>query len=254
MKKKYITLFLPWVFAPVSMAQSYWQTPAFSTPNWPFQVQTASTFERTYQSHSYFQLQSSYHSNPQAQHVVSSTFARSRRSYITPRRDTRRHQIDYNDAVVQFERANAFYYGRGQQKDEVKAALWYERAAQQEHILAQRKLGFIYEHGIGVTQDYQQAMYWYKAAACQWDDNAQYKVGWLFMEGLGVQQSYSLARHWFMQAAAQGETNAQYHLGWLYEHGHGTESDQEEAIYWYEQAAEQGFQPAIDRLDIIWSF
>ncbi|MBL6734474.1 MAG: sel1 repeat family protein [Shewanellaceae bacterium] len=252
MKKKYIVLFLPWVFSPASMAQSYWPTSSFPAPNWHFQVQSSALLERTYQTHHYFQFQSSYYSNRQSHHDAGADFARSTRSYITPRRDTRRHQVDLNDAAVQFQRANAFYYGRGQQKDEVKAAIWYERAAQQEHILAQRKLGFIYEHGIGVTPDYQQAMYWYKAAACQWDDNAQYKVGWLFMEGLGVQQSYSLAYRWFLQAAAQGEMNAQYYLGWFYEQGYGVESDQEEAIYWYEQAAEQGFQPAIDRLDIIW--
>jgi hypothetical protein len=50
-------------------------------------------------------------------------------------------------------------------EDDVEAAKWFRRAAEQGHRLAESCLGRIYATGIGVPQDYVEAYKWYNLAA-----------------------------------------------------------------------------------------
>jgi len=49
--------------------------------------------------------------------------------------------------------------------DPAAAFMWFLRAAEQGHPLAQRDLGLLYEAGWGVRQDLQEAYFWYSLAA-----------------------------------------------------------------------------------------
>jgi TPR repeat protein len=49
-------------------------------------------------------------------------------------------------------------------QDFQQAARWYRVAAEQGHMIAQVRLGQLYEDGDGVIQDGQQAVFWYRKA------------------------------------------------------------------------------------------
>jgi len=62
------------------------------------------------------------------------------------------------DAESQLKSGNAYYFGRGVEKDYKEAVKWYTKAAEQGNAIAQYNLGNHYYKGEGVTQDYKQAV------------------------------------------------------------------------------------------------
>lgn len=65
-----------------------------------------------------------------------------------------RTKAEKGDAQSQFELGNAFYIGSlGVAKDQVEAAKWYRRAAEQDLPEAQHNLGVSYADGQGVAKD-----------------------------------------------------------------------------------------------------
>jgi len=62
-----------------------------------------------------------------------------------------------------------YYKGAGVPQDYETAVKWYTRAAEQDHIDAQFRLGAMYWSGIGVLRDYKAALKWYTLAAEQGD-------------------------------------------------------------------------------------
>ena len=63
--------------------------------------------------------------------------------------------------------------GRGVPKDDVQAALWYRRAAEQGYADAQYSLGLMYGVGEGVPKDEVQAYVWMNLAAAQGHESAR---------------------------------------------------------------------------------
>ena len=55
--------------------------------------------------------------------------------------------------------------------------LWYRRAADQGHALAQYNLGLRYAKGEGVIKDNKEAVKWYRKAAYQGYALSQYHLG-----------------------------------------------------------------------------
>jgi len=56
------------------------------------------------------------------------------------------------------------------------------------------------------SEGYKQAAYWWKKAAEQNHVVAQYKLGLLYKEGRGVPKDEEKAHYWFLKAAEQGST------------------------------------------------
>jgi TPR repeat protein len=71
----------------------------------------------------------------------------------------------------------------------------------------------LYDDGRGVPQDNLQAASWYRKAAEQGNADAQYSLGRLYYEGRGVPQDYAQAAAWHRKAAEQGDAVAQGSLG-----------------------------------------
>jgi hypothetical protein len=71
---------------------------------------------------------------------------------------------------------DAYANGKGLEKDWVKAAKWYRKAASQGEANSQFALGFIYEKGKGVKKDVAEAAKWYGKAAEQGNDYAADKL------------------------------------------------------------------------------
>ena len=127
----------------------------------------------------------------------------------------------------------------------VKAAYWYRRAAEQGDPQAQLDLGRRYRDGVGVEQDYDKAVYWCCKAA---EQNYFFAMGELrYLYGYRLNQPEK-AVYWSRRAAEQGYTEEQWRLGQMYEQGFGVAKDDSQAVYWYRKAAEQDTPIAMDAL------
>jgi TPR repeat protein len=89
-------------------------------------------------------------------------------------------------------------------QDYKQAINWYRLAAEQEHVLAQSNLGFMYEKGQGVAQNYKEAMTWYRLAAEKNNALAQYNLGVMYAYGQGASQDYAHAYVWFNLSTTNG--------------------------------------------------
>ena len=74
--------------------------------------------------------------------------------------------------------------GDGVGQNEVLAAAWFRRAAEQGHAEAQYSLGVMYNDGTGVVQDKEQAAEWFRKASAQGHVLAR----WMYNFGTGVHQ------------------------------------------------------------------
>jgi TPR repeat protein len=129
-----------------------------------------------------------------------------------------------------------YHGGNGVKKDDEQALKWFLKAAEQGNVVAQYKIGYMFESGEGVERDYKQAMEWYLKAANQGHSDAQSQVHRLQRQQKDVQQVMDAIR----VAAEQGNTFAQLQLGVCFHLGSGVERDSKQAMEWYQKAADQG--------------
>ena len=112
------------------------------------------------------------------------------------------------DAAAQFNIGNLFVFGKGVREDNVQAAYWYNKSAEQDNVNAQYALGWMYENGEGVKKDLVKALLWYKKAADQKHSGAQTNLGWMYENGKGVELDHTQAVFWYKKAAKQGSYKA----------------------------------------------
>ena len=90
---------------------------------------------------------------------------------------------------------------------------------------AQYRLGDMYERGVGVPQSFVEARSWHRKAAEQGHIEAAYRLGYLYYVKGSDFTVYSETRtedlneaiDWFRKAAEQGHADAQYRLGYLHD-------------------------------------
>ncbi len=138
----------------------------------------------------------------------------------------------------------SYVTGEGVPKDDIKAATWIRRAAEQGDAEAQTTLGVLYSDGRGVPLSDEEAAKWFLKAAGQGYPRAKLALGRLYLTGRGVQKDDTKAAIWIHQAAEQGLASAEYNIGVLYEEGQGVARDYAQATAWYRKAAEQGWTVA----------
>ena len=93
-------------------------------------------------------------------------------------------------------------------QNDARAAIWFRKAADQDHPAAQSNLGLMYAEGRGVAHDDAEAAIWFAKAADRGLAEAQTILGLIYVKGQGVPQNYILAHMWFNLAAAQGDAGA----------------------------------------------
>jgi uncharacterized protein len=120
--------------------------------------------------------------------------------------------------------------------DYAKAAELWRPLAENGDAGAQYFLGSLYVEGKGVERNDATAFMWFQRAAIQGDAAAQYNVGASYAGGMGIQKSDVDAAKWFRRAADQGVVFAQLNLGLLYAAGNGVPQDSVEALKWLELA------------------
>ena len=74
---------------------------------------------------------------------------------------------------------------------------------------SQAGIGFLYHRGLGVKTDDVQAAFWLRKAAEQGQAEGQLMLGSLYFFGLGVPQSYATAYAWCELAQDSGQAEAQ---------------------------------------------
>jgi hypothetical protein len=73
-------------------------------------------------------------------------------------------------------------------------------------------LGDMYRNGIGTAKDDVLAAYWFLKAAEQGNNNAQFNLGRMYNQGQGVPQDYGASVEWYRKAAEQENDMSQRYL------------------------------------------
>jgi TPR repeat protein len=89
--------------------------------------------------------------------------------------------------------------------DQVEAAKWFRKAAEQGDASAQLNIGFAYANGEGVAKDQAEAVKWYRKAAEQGDYLGQRQLGFAYRFGDGVAKDQVEAYAWYNLVAVTHE-------------------------------------------------
>ena len=137
-------------------------------------------------------------------------------------------------------------------KDEkIKTSLtkWL-RKAKNGDTNAQTKIGIMYEFGRGLEKNYLKAIEWYELAAKNGNSRAQMYLGFIYFEDQSYKYNLKESIKWFKLAAFQGEVKAQTYLGFIYDNGLGVPIDKIKANIWLQIASKTGEKSAIEFLEI----
>ena len=115
----------------------------------------------------------------------------------------------------------------------------WQPLAETGHADAQHALGMMYEYGHGVERDDVRAASWYEKAAAQDNSEAQYRLGVFHDNGWGVTRDADLAVKWYARAAVRGHVFAQHDLAFMYVNGTGVPHDKIQAYKWLRIASAQ---------------
>ncbi len=129
-------------------------------------------------------------------------------------------------------------------QDLATAAAWFERAARGGVVMAQFRLGTMYEKGLGLKKDLQEARRLYLAAADKGNAKAMHNLAVLYAEGIDGKPDYATATQWFRKAATYGLADSEYNLAILYARGVGIERNLVESYKWFALAARGGDKDA----------
>jgi localization factor PodJL len=154
------------------------------------------------------------------------------------------------DSKALFEIGNNYMDGRGVTSDFVKAAEWYNLAADRGFAPAQYRIGNFYEKGLGLTRDLAKAKTYYHLAAEQGNASAMHNLAVLCAAGAdGAAPDNEAAARWFTKAAELGVKDSQFNLGILSAKGVGIPQNLEESFKWFAIAANAGDKDAAQKRD-----
>jgi ankyrin repeat protein/TPR repeat protein len=156
-----------------------------------------------------------------------------------------------------------FFSTFGREKDDEKAFLYYQKAADGGDVDAQETLGVCYwyggELGLGLEADVEKAVaYWRKAASSEEPSfscsSACSHLGELYWSGGDIIEENHEEALKFLHKAADGEYPIfSSFLGEAYEHGKGgVEVDLARALEYYQKAAAEGEWEDIEGLPYAW--
>lgn len=139
----------------------------------------------------------------------------------------------------------SYHLGLNVDKDNSKAAYWWERAAEQDHREAQFLLGQLYCFGNAVEQNIEKGAQLYRRAAEQGHSQAQINLAAMMLAGRGIEQDDVQARAYLLRAAIEnGSHEAATAVARMYEDGKGGEQSDLHAAAWYRKALEGQSQNA----------
>lgn len=152
----------------------------------------------------------------------------------------------------------------GFEKDEAKAAYWWNEAAQNGYTKAYNNIGIAYKEGRGVEKNLRKAVEWIKKGAEAGGDYAQYNYGNMFRDGVKIK----IGTHKETRSAVDyyNDDNVirkvwDYNINryrvyyWVEVDDSLTlvPKDIENAKYWWKKAAKQGHSGAKENLEKIYN-
>lgn len=160
-----------------------------------------------------------------------------------------RHDIDLNDATVQFDLGYMYANGKGVEEDAGESVKWYRQAAKNGILSAMFNLGVMYSTGKGVAKDLEEGEKWYKMAAehgyekakdvLQKKENAR-----VAKEARENAERKLEAAKKQLDAKKEAEAERLYKLGEKYAKGDGVDADDAKAIRYFTKAAAAGSKAA----------
>lgn len=147
------------------------------------------------------------------------------------------------DVEAQLRLGNSYLYGYDVPKDAVKAARWFEAAAENGNAEAQYELASMYgSYSSGLDVDLDKSMEWYRRSASQGYEYSQLALAYAYSLGYNSNNDtdYVKAAEWATKAALQGNERAQRFIASCYMRGEGVIQNKTIARKWYEQSCSNG--------------
>ena len=169
------------------------------------------------------------------------------------------HSNAYRGEVL-YRLARCYKYGRGANKDTVKAFKMLKALAaidcskmhlpeyDEFNVTVHIGLADCYYRGIGTEKNVEKAIAIWEKYANENDETACRNLGREYFSGKYLKGDYEKAFYWTQMAVALNDTVAINNLGWCYENGYGTEKDIEKAVECYKEAASCGNRVAKNNL------
>lgn len=129
------------------------------------------------------------------------------------------------------------------QKKLDESIMWFEKAANQGHVIALNALGNIY---VDRKNDLKKAFEYYEKCANKGFSICQRNLAHRYEYGKGISQDYKKAFEWSEKAAIQGDNISQFKLGQAYNYGNGVNINFSKAKEWYKKACDNGYQTSCD--------
>ena len=152
---------------------------------------------------------------------------------------------DLGVILAQYKLGEMYQLGDGVEQDYDKAFHYYKLAADQDVPEALTAVGYFYGQGLGTEQNLDEMLKYYNRAAEMGEPMAQFNLGCCYRDGTGVKQDYGKMHEYYRLAVEKGNADAQFNLGYAYQVGLGVEPDYNEAYRLYQLSADQGFPVAM---------
>ena len=108
--------------------------------------------------------------------------------------------------------ACSYDFADGIEQNYKEAAYWYQKALDNDFIVACNNLGVLYEYGHGINQDLKKAFELYLKAANSDDANGCFNLANCYLSGKGVSKDIEKAKQWFKKADELGHSRAKESL------------------------------------------
>ena len=136
--------------------------------------------------------------------------------------------------------ADCYMSGAGVDKSTSKAVKWYENAAENGSLEAQKSLGILFFTGDHVPKDISRSAKWFLKAAEQGDLISQKLIAKMYSKGDGVQKDLASAAKWFAIVADRGDIDGQVEYAMALLLGRGVEKDEAKALGLLRKTAQDG--------------
>ncbi len=142
-------------------------------------------------------------------------------------------------AEASFQLARIFYNESNNQK----AAVFFEKAAEQGNTYSAYKIGKMNYTGDGIKKDLQKAIRYFKKAAELGDSNASKRLGDIYLKEITELRNYKEAVYWY-EKSMENTRDAEISLklaSLYYNESYGLK-DYKKAAYWYYMTAEYSYR------------
>ncbi len=172
--------------------------------------------------------------------------------------DAEKTDLDYlkeaaalGEPQAQFQLARQLQDGEDIKKNERLAFEYYQKAADQGHLLSLTFLGLCFQRGTGTGQDLKRGFEFFAKAADKRVALAMHCLGECYIEGRGIEPNPSEGIKWYRRGVKLGDMGCTAELADCYEFGKAVPLDLRKALELYERCIEGGFDavaPAVKRV------